>query len=116
VTVGERRKAIIDVLCKRRFDTVGNLACEFNVSIRTIKHDVEMLAIEYPIYTTQGKGGGIHVMEGYVVGKSYLSREQQELLERILPKLKGRGADVMKSILDEFGKKGGKNYAKKQQK
>lgn len=108
MTASERRKAIIDVLCERRFDTAENLACEFNVSIRTIKYDVEILSVDYPIYTTQGKGGGIHVVESYKSGKAYLKDEQQALLERLLPKLKGKDAEVMKSILKSFGLKGAK--------
>lgn len=33
----ERRKEIIEVLCKRRHDTMKNLAFEFGVSDRTIR-------------------------------------------------------------------------------
>lgn len=108
MTASERRKAIIDALCERRFETIENFACEFNVSKRTIRYDVEILSVDYPIYTTQGKGGGIHVMEGYRSDKTCLNCRQQELLERLLPKLKGKDAEVMKSILGAFGLKGAK--------
>lgn len=63
--VKERRRAIMEVLCVRRHETRGNLAFEFGVSKRTIEYDVQSLSLEYPIYTTQGKGGGIHVVEGF---------------------------------------------------
>ncbi len=61
----ERRRAIMEVLCVRRHETRGNLAFEFGLSKRTIEYDVQSLSLEYPIYTTQGKGGGIHVVAGF---------------------------------------------------
>ncbi len=106
MTTSERRNAILEVLCLRRFETVENLAFEFNVSGRTIRNDILSLSLEYPIYTTQGNGGGIHVVEDFRLGKSYLNSEQRELLERLLPKLSGNDAEVMKSIIKSFGMKG----------
>ena len=61
----QRRLAIMELLCSRRHDTRENLAFEFGVSKRTIEYDVSILSLRYPIYTTQGKGGGIYVMEGF---------------------------------------------------
>lgn len=108
MTASERRNAIIEVLCLRRFETVDNLAFEFGVTGRTIRNDILMLSLEYPIYTIQGNGGGIRVDENYKLGKSYLKDEQQALLERLLPELNGKDADVMKSIIKTFGLKGAK--------
>ncbi len=105
MTASERRKEMLEVLCLRRFETVENLAFEFNVSGRTIRNDILALSLDYPIYTTQGNGGGIHVAEDFRLNKSYLKNEQQELLERLLPKLKGKDVEVMKSILKTFGVK-----------
>lgn len=102
----ERRNAILEVLCMRRFETVENLAFEFGVTGRTIRNDILMLSLEYPIYTAKGNGGGIRVDEKYRLGKTYLKDEQQELLERLLPGLNGKDAEVMKSILKTFGLKG----------
>lgn len=106
MTASERRNAILEVLCFRRFDTVANLAFEFGVTDRTIRNDILTLSLEYPIYTTKGNGGGIHVDEKYRFGKTYLKDEQQELLERLLPSLDGKDAEVMKSIIRTFGLKG----------
>ena len=54
MTASERRNAILEVLCFRRFDTVANLAFEFGVTDRTIRNDILTLSLEYPIYTTKG--------------------------------------------------------------
>lgn len=106
MTANERRNAILEVLCLRKFETVENLAFEFGVTGRTIRNDILMLSLEYPIYTAKGNGGGIRVDEKYKFGKSYLKDEQQELLERLLTGLNGKDAEVMKSILKTFGLKG----------
>lgn len=108
MTASERRNAILEVLCQRRFETVENLAFEFDVSGRTIRNDVLILSCDYPIYTAKGNGGGIYVDEKFRLGKSYLKDEQQELLQRLLPNLDGKDAEVMRSILNTFGLKGAK--------
>lgn len=61
----ERRQAIIDILCKRRYETIDNLAFEFSVSRRTIRRDIELLSISFPLYTIRGVGGGVHIVEGF---------------------------------------------------
>lgn len=106
MTANERRSAIIKALCVRRFETVSNLAFEFNVSGRTIRNDIVILSLEYPIYTTQGNGGGIHVEENYKLGTPTLNGEEQQLLQRLLPTLNGKDEQIMKSILQKFGFKG----------
>lgn len=106
MTSNERRNAMLEILSMRRFETLENLAFEFGVSKRTIRYDIEILSLTYPIYTVQGNGGGIHVDENYRLGKSYLKKDQQELLERLLPNLSGKDATTMKEIIKTFGLKG----------
>lgn len=102
MTANERRRRILEKLCARRYDTRENLAVEFNVSERTIERDILTLSLEYPIYTVQGNGGGIYVEKWYRQDGKYLSDEQSELLEELLPTLNGRKAEVMKAILEKF--------------
>mgnify|MGYP000807110830 CR=1 FL=1 len=106
MTASERRKEILEVLSLRRVEQINNLAFQFGVSEKTIRRDILTLSLEYPIYTTKGNGGGIHVDENYRLGKSYLKDEQQELLQRLLSDLAGKDAEVMKSIIKTFGLKG----------
>ncbi len=106
MTSNERRNALLEILSMRRFETLENLAFEFGVSKRTIRYDIEILSLTYPIYTVQGNGGGIHVDENYRLGKSYLKKDQQELLERLLPNLNGKDATTMREIIKTFGLKG----------
>ena len=108
MTASERRNAILEVLCMRRVEQINNLAFQFGVTGRTIRNDILMLSLEYPIYTLQGNGGGVYVDEKFKLGKAYLKSEQQELLERILPGLDEKDSEVMKSIIKTFGLKGAK--------
>lgn len=98
----ERRQEILEVLCERRHDSVENLANEFGVGERTIRRDIEYLSLSYPIYTTQGKGGGIHVSDGYKFGKKYLTDKQSELLEKLAKGLTGEDLATMQAILKTF--------------
>lgn len=103
MTPSERREAILNVLCKRRQDTVQNLAHEFGVSVRTIKYDIEELTLAYPIETVRGRyGGGVKVADGYYVGRKYLKPSQQELLKKLSEQLSGNDLEVMNSILSDF--------------
>lgn len=53
MTSNERRNALLEILSMRRFETLENLAFEFGVSKRTIRYDIEILSLTYPIYTVQ---------------------------------------------------------------
>lgn len=100
----DRRRAILNALCQRRFDTKQNLACEFGVSKRTITNDIYLLSLEYPIYTVSGNGGGIHIEESFKRNKDYLTTEEEALLRRIHKTLSGKEAEIMMSIIKVFGK------------
>ena len=100
--VNERRMEILEKLCVRRFDTVGHLSNEFGVSRNTIKNDILVLSCSYPIYTTQGNGGGIHIKDGYRLGMKYLSEKQTSLLEKLSCNLAGEELITMKELLKTF--------------
>ena len=104
ITTAERRMALLHILCERRKETIDNLAFELKVSRNTIKSDVFILSLSYPIYTVQGNGGGVRVLDGFHFGTKYLTNTQRELLERLLITLKGADKEVMESILKTFQK------------
>lgn len=77
----QRLFEIIYVLQNGKSRTAGQLAERFGVSVRTVLRDVETLsAAGVPIYTVQGKGGGIALLDGYVLDKTTLSQEEQSQL------------------------------------
>lgn len=91
------------ILCKRRHDTISNLAQEFGVSIRTIKYDIEELTLAHPIETIRVRyGGGVRVSDGYYADKKYLNLEQVNLLKKLYPLLSESDKKIMDSIFKDF--------------
>ncbi len=79
----ERRNLIMKALCRRRHDTVGNLADEFGVSVRTICRDIEALSLTEPIYTQSGRySGGIYVVDDYYIDRIYMTNEEITVLQK----------------------------------
>ena len=60
---------IVYILLDKKNITANELAAHFEVSKRTILRDIETLTIAgIPIYTTKGKGGGISILDNFVLG------------------------------------------------
>ena len=83
--ITERRAALLTVLCRRRHETIANLAAEFGVSARTIRRDIDALSLDMPIYTQTGRyGGGIYVTDNFQLDRKYFSKSELALLEKII--------------------------------
>lgn len=81
---------IVYFLLENGKTTAPELSEKFEVSIRTIYRDLDAIsAAGIPIYATQGKGGGISLLENYVLDKSLLSDKEKE---QILMSLQGIAA------------------------
>lgn len=102
MTANERRMQILEVLCERRHESVANLAFEFGVTTRTIKSDLLILTCSYPVYTTQGNGGGVHIVDGYRLGKKYMTEQETALLEKLSAGLSGEDLATMQAIIKKF--------------
>ena len=76
---------IVYLLLERRSVTARELAERFEVSPRTIYRDVDALAqAGIPVYADRGHGGGIRLMEQFVLNKSLLSvKDRRELLASV---------------------------------
>lgn len=69
---------MIYLLMDRRKMTASELAEHFEVSKRTILRYIDTLtAAGIPLYTLQGRGGGIAIMDGFVLDKTVLTEEEQ---------------------------------------
>ncbi len=79
----ERRAEIMRILCRKRHDTVKNLAVEFGVDPRTILRDIEILALTEPIYTVRGRYGGVFVIDNYSIANMYMSEKELSVLHKI---------------------------------
>ncbi|WP_040196843.1 helix-turn-helix transcriptional regulator [Candidatus Soleaferrea massiliensis] len=84
---------IVYLLLERPGMTAAQLAERFEVSPRTIYRDIDALsAAGIPVYAEKGRGGGIRLMEDYVLNKSILSKEEQDEILFALQSMKAAGA------------------------
>ena len=97
----ERRYEIMKILCRRRYDTIRNLASEFGVSMRTVQRDIEALSRTEPIYTQFGKyGGGVYIVEGYSMDRMYMSGEELNLLIKVKKMVKKDLSEQENRLID----------------
>lgn len=103
VSANDRRQQILDLLCLRRRDTLQNLASELGVCERTIRRDIEVLTLSYPIETVCGRyGGGVKMADWYHQDRRKLSPRQTALLKRLAVGLEGEDLEDMNQILLRF--------------
>jgi predicted DNA-binding transcriptional regulator YafY len=101
---------IVYVLLNGETVTAKQLAERLEVSVRTIYRDIELLSgAGIPVYMSKGRGGGIRLLDGFVLDKSLLSeREQQEILTALhgLKAVRDPDADAVLSRLGAlFGRR-----------
>lgn len=102
MTTSERRRTIVLALCRRKKETLGNFAFEFGVSKRTIETDIMCLSNTEPVYTVQGRGGGIYIDEDYVPDIRPFTMEQADLIARIRPHLNDEDGKAMDYLLETY--------------
>ncbi|MGM0216231.1 helix-turn-helix transcriptional regulator [Enterococcus sp. AZ109] len=79
---------ILLLLLEKGQVTAPELAEQFETSVRTIYRDIDGLsAAGVPVYTTQGKGGGIFLNQEYVLNKMIVSSEEQKKILMALQEL-----------------------------
>lgn len=77
----DRLIGILSVLLQKEKVTAPELAEKFEVSRRTINRDIEDLCkAGIPIYTTQGAGGGISIMDGYRMDRTLLTSKEMQMI------------------------------------
>lgn len=69
---------MIYLLLEKGTMTAPELSRHFEVSVRTIYRDIDILSSAgIPIYATRGKGGGITIQDNFILKKSMLSEQEQ---------------------------------------
>lgn len=81
---------IIYLLLRHQRMTAAQLAERFEVSVRTIYRDLDALSgAGIPIYAVPGRGGGVALMDHYVLDRAAFSEEEQQQLLTALQSLPG---------------------------
>lgn len=84
---------------------MANIQFEFEISRSTARRDIFELSLSYPVIAQAGNDGGVFLSEDYFLGKMYLSKEQQMLLESLMATVPDEQKTVLDSIIRKFGKK-----------
>lgn len=94
--------------------TAAELADRFEVSTRTIYRDIETLSqAGIPIYTTQGKGGGISLTDRFILNKSLVTEKEQTTILLALQNLSATQfpeADELLSKIGSFFRQNNENW------
>ena len=103
---------ILYLLVEKRAVTAGELAERLEVSERTIYRDIDALsAAGIPVFTQKGQGGGIRLMDQFVLDRALLSPEEQDeilfALQAILATGGGAEADTLSRLSALFRREGG---------
>lgn len=99
---------MVYLLLQRETMSARELAAHFEVSPRTIHRDVEALSqAGIPIYAVRGSGGGIRLMDRFVLNKLLLSQEEQQSIMTSLQGLHALGVEgadpALKKLSAVFG-------------
>lgn len=103
MTTNERRAEIMRILTARRHETMGRLAAELHVTDRTIRSDITVLTVDYPLETQRGNGGCVKLADWYHPYRNTLSEEQQQVLSRLVNICDEHQANVLRQMLSEYG-------------
>ena len=100
MTAFERRNEILRILRLRKFEKVENLAFEFSVSEKTIRHDILLLSLNANIYTKQGRyDGGIYYGDDNVSS----NKEKISLLHSLEKFCTAEEQVILRKILKDYG-------------
>lgn len=84
--------------------TAPELARHFEVSVRTIYRDIDILSSAgIPVYAAQGKGGGIFLQDNFVLNKSILSEQEQRQILMALQSSRMMEDEATKDLLLKLG-------------
>ena len=101
--VNNRLFEIVYILLQKKKIKARELAEKFEVSTRTIYRDVETLSrANVPIYATQGKDGGIALLDRFVLNKTILSEEEQNQILFALHSMKNVSGQDEKGVLEKL--------------
>ena len=102
---------ILYLLIEKRAVTAGELARRLEVSERTIYRDIDALsAAGIPVFTQKGQGGGIRLMDQFVLDRALLSGAQQDEILFALQATAAAGAgerDTLSRLSALFRREGG---------
>lgn len=100
----ERLFETVYILMRKGNVTAKQLAERLGVAVRTVYRDLDILSeAGIPVYTSQGKGGGIRLLDGFALDRSLLTGEEQKEILAALQSLKATRAAGTDGALEKLG-------------
>lgn len=95
---------IVYYLMEKGQTTAPELAQRFEVSIRTIYRDIDAISSAgIPIYATQGKGGGIAIVDNFILDKSLFSNQEKDQIVMALQGISATNPNASNELLTKLG-------------
>lgn len=95
---------IMYYLLEKGQTSAPTLAEQFEVSIRTIYRDIDAISSAgIPIYATPGKGGGIAIVDDFILDKSLLSTHEKEKIVMALQGIEAIDKKESSELLTKLG-------------
>jgi predicted DNA-binding transcriptional regulator YafY len=92
------------ILLNRDNITAEEMAERFGVSTRTIYRDIdELSSAGVPVFTNQGKGGGISMLENFAINRTMLTEHERDSLLLALKTLQATKYPEIDVILEKIG-------------
>lgn len=94
---------MVYLLLEKGTMTAAELAEHFEVSVRTIYRDIDVLSLAgIPVYAAQGKGGGISIQKNFILNQSLISEQEQNQILMALQAMKVVDAENAEAILTKL--------------
>jgi len=95
---------ITTILLNKGTVTAKELAHRFGVSTRTIFRDIDVLSSAgVPVYMKKGSGGGISILENYVINRALISDQESESLLLAVKTLQVTQYPDVDMVLEKIG-------------
>lgn len=95
---------IVYYLLKHGKSTAPELSEKFEVSVRTIYRDIDALSSAgIPVYAVQGKGGGVSILNDFVLDKSLFSEAERQQILMALQGINAVSEEHSEELLTKLG-------------
>ena len=92
------------ILLRKEQVSAGDLAEHFNVSVRTIHRDIDILSSSgIPVYTVKGRGGGITLLPGFVLDRTFFSESEKRDIISALQSMSAANNASADSVINKLG-------------
>lgn len=99
-----RLLGIVYTLLSKETVTAAILAERYEVSVRTIYRDIEILSqAGIPVYAQRGKNGGIFLIDRFVLNKMLITKEEQQQILSALLSVEETTASKERETLQKLG-------------